>query len=43
MKIDNGDEGDDTESCDSESSETLDLSKITEMRLVPSDPAQCNT
>ncbi|GJX72815.1 chloride conductance regulatory protein ICln, partial [Tanacetum coccineum] len=30
--------------CDSESSETpLDLSKITEMRLVPSDPTQLDT
>ncbi|KAL8233126.1 hypothetical protein R6Q57_002904 [Mikania cordata] len=41
--IDTGDEGDDLESCDSESSETFDLSKITEMRLVPTDPAQLDT
>ncbi|KAJ0764688.1 putative PH-like domain superfamily protein [Helianthus annuus] len=40
-QIDTGDEdADGSESSDSESNETLDLSKITEMRLVPSDPNQ---
>ncbi|CAH1430363.1 unnamed protein product [Lactuca virosa] len=39
-QIDTGDEDDDDESSDSESNEILDLSKITEMRLVPSDPNQ---
>ncbi|KAI3778111.1 hypothetical protein L2E82_07144 [Cichorium intybus] len=39
-QIDTGDDGDDeSESSDSES-ETFDLTKITEMRLVPSDPSQ---
>ncbi|GFZ15224.1 nucleotide-sensitive chloride conductance regulator (ICln) family protein [Actinidia rufa] len=33
-------DGDESESSDSENNETLDLSKITEMRLVPSDPNQ---
>ncbi|KAL7001651.1 hypothetical protein U1Q18_002803 [Sarracenia purpurea var. burkii] len=36
-EVENGDE---SESSDSEYNETLDLSKITEMRLVPSDPNQ---
>ncbi|KAJ0538753.1 putative PH-like domain superfamily protein [Helianthus annuus] len=41
LVIDTGDEdADESESSDSESNETLDLSKITEMRLVPSDPNQ---
>ncbi|CAH9139738.1 unnamed protein product [Cuscuta epithymum] len=39
-QIDIGDEDDDLEGTDSEHNETLDLSKITEMRLVPSDPNQ---
>ncbi|PWA55687.1 ICln [Artemisia annua] len=43
-QIDTGDEDDESESSDSESSETpMDLSKITEMRLVPSDPTQLDT
>lgn len=33
-------EEDESEGSDSESSESLDISKITEMRLVPSDPSQ---
>ncbi|GKC61913.1 chloride conductance regulatory protein ICln [Tanacetum coccineum] len=40
--IDTGDEDDESQSCDSESSETpLDFSKITETRLVLSNPTQC--
>ncbi|KAI3817920.1 hypothetical protein L1987_11720 [Smallanthus sonchifolius] len=40
-QINTGDEDDDeSESSDSESNEALDLSKITEMRLMPSDPNQ---
>nr|XP_043617101.1 chloride conductance regulatory protein ICln [Erigeron canadensis] len=42
-QIDNGEEEDESEGSDSESSETLDLSKITEMRLVPSDATQLDT
>ncbi|XP_076940961.1 chloride conductance regulatory protein ICln-like isoform X2 [Bidens hawaiensis] len=42
-QIDTGDEEDESESCDSEASDTLDLSKITEMRLVPSDPTKLDT
>ncbi|XP_024963504.1 chloride conductance regulatory protein ICln isoform X2 [Cynara cardunculus var. scolymus] len=42
-QIDTGDEDDESESSDSESNGTLDLSKITEMRLVPSDPNQLDT
>ncbi|KAK9291438.1 hypothetical protein L1049_019385 [Liquidambar formosana] len=34
---------DEAEGSDSECGETLDLSKITEMRLVPSDPSQLDT
>ncbi|PWA34305.1 ganglioside-induced differentiation-associated protein 2 [Artemisia annua] len=40
-KIDMGNEDDYSERCDSQSSKTpMDLSKLTEMRLVPSDPTQ---
>ncbi|XP_076933088.1 chloride conductance regulatory protein ICln-like isoform X2 [Bidens hawaiensis] len=39
-QIDTGDEDVESEDSDSESDDTLDLSKITEMRLVPSDPNQ---
>ncbi|KAI3751031.1 hypothetical protein L2E82_22034 [Cichorium intybus] len=42
-QIDTGDEEDGSESHDSESSDTLDLSKITEMRLIPSDPTPLDT
>lgn len=41
MKIETGDDEDELDSSDSESTETLDLSKIKEMRLVPSDTNQC--
>lgn len=41
-QIDTGAE-DESEGLDSESNEALDLSKITEMRLVPSDPNQVDT
>nr|GEX48151.1 chloride conductance regulatory protein ICln [Tanacetum cinerariifolium] len=44
LEIDTKDEDDESQSCDSESSETpLDLSKIIEMRLVLSDPTQLDT
>ncbi|CAI9108453.1 OLC1v1008043C1 [Oldenlandia corymbosa var. corymbosa] len=42
-QIETGVEDDESESSDSENNETLDLSKITEMRLVPSDPDQLDT
>ncbi|CAI9100769.1 OLC1v1037936C1 [Oldenlandia corymbosa var. corymbosa] len=42
-KIETGVEDDESESSDSENNETLDLSKITEMRLVPADPDQLDT
>ena len=41
LKIDTGEDEADSEGSDSECDGTLDLSKITEMRLVPSDPSQC--
>lgn len=42
LQIETGEEDDDSEeSSDSESNDTLDLSKVTEIRLVPSDPSQC--
>uniref|UniRef100_A0A5B7A7C9 Putative chloride conductance regulatory protein ICln n=1 Tax=Davidia involucrata TaxID=16924 RepID=A0A5B7A7C9_DAVIN len=37
------DDGDESGVLDSECNETLDLSKISELRLVPSDPSQLNT
>ncbi|OAY48166.1 chloride conductance regulatory protein ICln [Manihot esculenta] len=37
------DDGDESDGSDSESNEVLDLSKVTEMRLVPSDPSQLDT
>lgn len=40
LKIDVG-EDEESEGSDSECNENLELSKITEMRLVPSDPNQC--
>lgn len=42
LKIDIGDEDDDddSEGSDTECNETLNISQITEMRLVPSDPNQ---
>lgn len=42
-QIENGVEEDESEDSDAESNETLDLSKVTEMRLVPSDPDQLDT
>ncbi|XAR71799.1 hypothetical protein NMG60_11018218 [Bertholletia excelsa] len=43
-QIDTGTEDEEeSEGSDSESNETLELSKITEMRLVPSDPNQLDT
>lgn len=41
MKIETEADEDESEGSDSECGETGDLSKITEMRLVPSDPSQC--
>ena len=41
LKIDTGDENDESERHDSESNEGFHLSKITEMRLMPSAPTQC--
>lgn len=41
FKIEIEDDGDESDGSDSESNEVLDLSKVTEMRLVPSDPSQC--
>ncbi|KAG9129888.1 hypothetical protein Leryth_007033 [Lithospermum erythrorhizon] len=38
-QIDTGTDGEESEESDSESNE-IDLSKVTEMRLVPSDPSQ---
>ncbi|KAL1542475.1 chloride conductance regulatory protein ICln-like isoform X1 [Salvia divinorum] len=42
-QIENGAEEDESEDSDSESDDTMNLSKITEMRLVPSDPKQLDT
>ncbi|CAN1180538.1 Chloride conductance regulatory protein ICln [Linum perenne] len=39
-QIETGADEDDSDGSDSESTETLDLSKVTEMRLIPSDPSQ---
>lgn len=36
------DDEDEDEGSDTESVEPLDLSRVTEMRLVPSDASQCN-
>jgi hypothetical protein len=41
FKIETGEDEDESEGSDSECSDALDLSKVTEMRLVPSDPSQC--
>lgn len=42
-KIETEDDDQDVdEGSDNESVEALDLSKVTEMRLVPSDASQCN-
>lgn len=41
FKIETGAEEDESDDSGSESDDTLNLSKITEMRLVPSDPNQC--
>ncbi|KAG6391909.1 hypothetical protein SASPL_149673 [Salvia splendens] len=40
-QIENGAEEDESEDSESETDDTLNLSKITEMRFVPSDPNQC--
>lgn len=40
MKIDNGVEDDESEGSSDEGDESSDLSRITELRLVPSDPNQ---
>ncbi|XP_073310775.1 chloride conductance regulatory protein ICln-like [Primulina huaijiensis] len=42
-QIETGAEDDEMDDSDSETNEILDLSKITEMRLVPSDPNQVDT
>ncbi|XP_057798392.1 chloride conductance regulatory protein ICln isoform X2 [Salvia miltiorrhiza] len=42
-QIENGAEEDELEDSESESDDTLNLSKITEMRFVPSDPNQLDT
>ncbi|CAI0547220.1 unnamed protein product [Linum tenue] len=42
-QIETGVDEDDSDCSDSEHEETLDLSKVTEMRLVPSDPNQLDT
>ncbi|XP_057740755.1 chloride conductance regulatory protein ICln-like isoform X1 [Arachis stenosperma] len=42
-QIDTNAEEDGSESSDSESSDIQDLSRITEMRLIPSDPSQLDT
>ncbi|KDP22395.1 hypothetical protein JCGZ_26226 [Jatropha curcas] len=42
-QIETEDGENESDGSDSESSEILDLSKITEMRLVPSDPSQLDT
>ncbi|XP_011041707.1 PREDICTED: chloride conductance regulatory protein ICln-like [Populus euphratica] len=42
-QIETGEDGNESEDSDSESSDALDLSKVTEMRLVPSDPGQLDT
>lgn len=41
LKIETGEDDADSEGSDSECDGTLDLSKVTEMRLIPSDPSQC--
>ncbi|XP_074349158.1 chloride conductance regulatory protein ICln isoform X1 [Apium graveolens] len=42
-QIDTGDEDEDSESSDSESNDILDLTKISELRLVPEDESQLDT
>ncbi|KAJ6671965.1 hypothetical protein OIU85_013321 [Salix viminalis] len=42
-QIETGEDEDGSEGSDSECSDALDLSKVTEMRLVPSDPSQLDT
>ncbi|KAF2315748.1 hypothetical protein GH714_040285 [Hevea brasiliensis] len=39
-KIETEDDGDESDNSDAENNDVLDLSKVTEMRLVPSDPSQ---
>lgn len=43
LKIDNGLEDDESEGSTDEGDESLDLSRITELRLVPSDLDQCTS
>lgn len=40
-KIETGDDEDESDDSDVECDETFDISKVKEMRLVPSDPSQC--
>ncbi|KAG6473654.1 hypothetical protein ZIOFF_067571 [Zingiber officinale] len=40
-QIEIGDEDEESESSDSESNDDLELSKVTEMRLLPSDAGKC--
>ena len=40
-KIETGADEDESEDSDSECNEVLDLSKVTEMRLIPSDASHC--
>ncbi|KAF9668252.1 hypothetical protein SADUNF_Sadunf15G0109700 [Salix dunnii] len=42
-QIETGEDGDESEDSDSECNHALDLLKVTEMRLVPSDPGQLDT
>ncbi|KAJ6978088.1 chloride conductance regulatory protein ICln-like [Populus alba x Populus x berolinensis] len=42
-QIETGEDENESEGSDSECSDALDLSKVTEMRLVPSDPSQLDT
>lgn len=41
MKIETEEDDDESDDSDSECNDTLDLSKIREMRLIPSDPSLC--
>lgn len=41
LKIETDADEDESEGSESECADGLDLSKVTEMRLVPSDPSQC--
>lgn len=41
LKIETEADGDESDNSDSECNDTLDLSRIREMRFIPSDPSQC--